>query len=181
MPLILGTIASPAKNFLSFPAYESIGTFAPTTGTTSVTFSSIPSTYKHLQLRLQVINPANGGFPGARVNGDTGANYAEHYVYGNASPPGAGGAGGGTSINLGGFSYGLSATAMRVVIADILDYASTNKWKTFKMLTGIEENGAGEITFNSGLWRNTAAINSLTIIPSNGFKVGSHVALYGVK
>jgi hypothetical protein len=70
---------------------------------------------------------------------------------------------------------------------DILDYANTNKFKTIRGLSGWNNNdtvdGNGSVRFISGLWRNTAAITSLKIVPEAAvnFKQYSSFALYGVK
>jgi len=176
---ILGITASSMQS--AVPAFDSIQTFNITSTTASITFSSIPSTYKHLQIRGIVVNIANAGPILMRANGDTASNYTEHYIYGNPPTIAAGGAGAKTSLNIGGISYGLSFTNPRACIIDILDYNDTNKFKTIKLLTGEDENGSGEMCFQSGMWRNTNAITSLTITPNNDFKTGSHFALYGIK
>jgi hypothetical protein len=179
---ILGIIASSISGNLT--AFNSIQTFTITSNTASVTFSGIPQTYKHLQIRGIAINPANGGFVGFRHNGDSStSSYVQHFLYGNANGTAAssGNTTGQTMINCGGVSYGVSATNPRAFIVDILDYTNTNKYKTSKILTGEDENGAGEVAFQSGLWKNTAATTSLTFIVSNAFTPGSQIALYGVK
>jgi hypothetical protein len=72
-------------------------------------------------------------------------------------------------------------------IIDILDYANTNKYKTYRALTGIDKNGSGSIQLTSGVWRNTTAITSITITPqsntspTNQFQQYSQFALYGIK
>ena len=57
-------------------AFESIATFSPTSGS-SVTFNSIPSTYKHLQIRYAITTSAYADIR-FRINGDTGSNYTYH-------------------------------------------------------------------------------------------------------
>jgi len=66
-------------------AFESIATLSGS-GVSTVTFSSIPSTYKHLQVRM--FGQAAGGSGGVvrmRFNGDTGTNYTAHYLTGYGS------------------------------------------------------------------------------------------------
>lgn len=182
MPLILGTLASAVTANAAPPAFESIGTYAITSTTASVTFSSIPQTYKHLQIRGVITNPANGGFNSMRMNGDSStASYIQHFMYAN-TPTVAAGANltGQSSINVGGLSYGISATSPRIFIVDLLDYKDTNKNSVVRIMTGEDENGAGEVTFQSGTWLNTAAVTSLTFLVSNSYTAGSHIALYGV-
>jgi hypothetical protein len=75
-----------------------------------------------------------------------------------------------------------------VSIIDILDYANTNKYKTFRNLNGNDINGTiasvgGYISLLSGLWMKTNAITSLKFAPVNGttFTQYSQFALYAVK
>jgi hypothetical protein len=69
-------------------------------------------------------------------------------------------------------------------VVDVLDYSATTKYKTTRLLSATEQNGTtGRIYFMSNLWQNTAAITSVTIIPTYGtaFSEYSSFALYGVK
>jgi hypothetical protein len=67
-------------------------------------------------------------------------------------------------------------------VIDILDYANTNKYKTTRSFSGADNNGSGFVQFMSGLWMNTAAITSITILPnSDNFAQYSSFALYGIK
>ena len=67
-------------------------------------------------------------------------------------------------------------------IIDILDYASTSKFKTTRVLDGYDANGSGEVIIGSGNWRSTSAITSITLGPSSGnMKLYSSFALYGIK
>ena len=83
---ILGIIASSMLGVTS--SYESIATTTVgALGASSVTFSSIPSTYKHLQLRwiARSNRVAAQDFVDIRLNSDTGANYSAHLLYGDGS------------------------------------------------------------------------------------------------
>lgn len=87
----LGILASQISGHLASPtSYESIATVTVGAGgSSSISFSSIPSTYKHLQLRGIVRTTdtsaaaSDGNYIGIRFNGDTGANYVAHNLYGN--------------------------------------------------------------------------------------------------
>lgn len=160
-------------------AYDSIATVTVGSGgASSITFNSIPSTYKHLQIRG--IAQESGSQISLRFNGDTGANYSFH----NLSGFGTVAAGAGTSqsqifLN---FYVAVSPSAPFAFIIDVLDYADTNKYKTLRSLNGTDLNGDGVVELVSGSWRNTAAINSITIYDS-GANLGQYstFALYGVK
>ena len=174
-------------------SYESIATVnVGTLGAATVTFSSIPSTYKHLQIRaLAQTNRAVYGIDqlNIQLNSDTGTNYARHYLYGDGS---AAAAGGSSSANLffdlnGSVGTSTGGTFGGLVI-DILDYANTSKYKTGRALSGVDLNGTiagygGRVGLFSGLWQNTAAISTITISPNIGTLITqySSFALYGVK
>lgn len=158
-------------------AYESIATtVVGAGGQTNITFSSIPSTYKHLQIRW--ITRSSGGAynPLIRFNGDAGSNYSWHYLSGNGTSVNVGGVSGDTSILLGGVQA--TANIFNAAIVDILDYKDTNKFKTVRILQGGDYNGSGEANVWSGNWRSTTAISSITLVTYNAQY--SHFALYGI-
>jgi hypothetical protein len=65
---------------------------------------------------------------------------------------------------------------------DILDYANTNKFKTTRTLTGSDLNGSGVVSLDSGSWRSTSAITSITFTArANLINTYSSFALYGIK
>lgn len=155
-------------------------------GASSVTFSSIPSTYTHLQIRGLAKSASTGSLDNLELqfNADTGSNYKSHFLYGTGSTAAAGVSGSTTTILAaritgGGSSYG---SMFGGFVLDILDYANTNKYKTTRSLSGHDENGSGEVFFESGLWLNTNAITSIKLYV-NSFNVAqySQFALYAVK
>jgi hypothetical protein len=175
---LFSTGAAPA----STNSYESIATVTVGAGGLStVTFSSIPSTYKHLQLR------SFGGTSGAddinmTFNGDTASNYSAHLLYGTGASAGSYSPGSTSSIYWSvGNSYG-TANQFGAAVTDILDYANTNKYKTTRALYGYDRNGSGQLNFSSGNWRSLTAITSITLTPVVGNIIQySSFALYGVK
>jgi len=151
------------------------------TQTTAVTFTNIPQTYTHLQLRVLTAIDTSARL-GLGFNSDTTySNYNLHYLYGNGSSVSSGyvASANGIGIASGGSNYA-------AVIADILDYRNTNKFKVTRSLSGQDRNGAGDMIMYSTLWRSTNAITSLTLYPyessggSGTFAVNSSFALYGV-
>ena len=159
------------------PAFESIASVSPTSGT-SVTFSSIPADYQHLQLRWNLDNGGNTQLL-LRMNSDTGSNYSFHLLYGTGSSAAATGGSSATSINYGGFAG--TSSGLAVGIIDIVDYASTTKYKTTKTFSGRDTNGTGWIQLSSGLWQSTSAITSITLIDPNYTFSNGTIALYGIK
>jgi hypothetical protein len=118
-----------------------------------------------------------------RINGDTtAANYfSMHQLRGDGSTASAGANNPGVaSVHLMPFNNSTSTFTGGVI--DILDYSNTNKYKTFRGLSGGDTNGAGNVFLRSGLWMSTSAINSIVITPNgNTFAQHSSFALYGIK
>ena len=177
-----GTGVAPSTN-----SYESIATVTVGSGGSStVTFSSIPSTYTHLQIRAMGQSNRGGGQDQFTmvINSDTTTNYYQHYLEGVGSgTPGSYGYPR-NWICLGDFADGTySSSAFGIAVCDILDYKNTNKYKVTRSLSGWDTNGQGYVRFDSGLWKSTAAISSLTIGVQDGTLINqySKFALYGVK
>jgi hypothetical protein len=163
--------------------YESIATVTVGAGgASSISFSSIPSTYQHLQLRGITKNASSSNFAAMRFNSDTGSNYSAHYLDGDGSSITAGGASNYDRSYFGYTSTSSQTNIFGVSIIDILDYKDTNKFKTVRILTGIDANGSGTIEFSSSSWRSTSAITDINIFfSSTNFAQYSQVALYGIK
>lgn len=167
--------------------FESIATL--TSPGSAATFSSIPNTYKSLQLRIMFFQSGNGQL-GLQCNSDTGtsnAAYTYHTIYANVGMGGTGAAGV-VNTDQTYMSYNSvfnTTTYPSVVIIDIHDYASTSKYKTIRSVLGANSNGAATndgIDIQSGLWKNTAALSTLKVfIAGTSFGTGSTFALYGVK
>ena len=162
-------------------SYESIATVTVGSGGTStITFSSIPSTYKHLQIRgISKTSATSGGSIGMTFNADTASNYSMHGLTGNGSSASAYGFSD-TKIYIG---YGAQDTTyFNAIIIDVLDYADTNKYKTSRNLMGLDTNGGGIVGLLSGSWRSTSAVSTITLTPqSANFAEYSSFALYGIK
>lgn len=165
--------------------FESIATTTVGAGGTStITFSSIPSTYKHLQIRMT--GRASGSSDYATVyvvfNSDSGSNYTYHQLYGSGSgSPAASGQINQTYMAGQNLSGGLSsANIFGVMIFDIFDYKDTTKNKTLKQIGGVDRNGSGYTDFNSGHWRSSSAVTSITLTSDGDFAQYTHAALYGI-
>ena len=197
MSPILGIWASANQSqYISTNSYESIQTVTVGAGgSSSISFTSIPSTYKHLQLRMLVQETRGDyGIAGANMtfNSDSGSNYAYHQINGDGSSVGASGASSQTSIRICDGDFGTNQATGGLVfgvgILDILDYANTNKYKTIRHLAGVDINGTvlsvgGRVGLFSGLWQSTSAVSSFTITPNGAsdFRQYSSFALYGIK
>jgi hypothetical protein len=190
MSPILGIWASGQQGAFT-TAFDSIQTVTVGVGgAASVTFSSIPATYSHLQIRA-LSRGTNASYyieSTIQFNSDTGSNYyANHQLLGNGSAASASADSTGTYVS-GPYSIADSTAASMysATVLDILDYANTNKYKTVRMLNGSDNNAnagqASYIILRSGLWKSTSAISSNVVAPSSGnWKQYSSFALYGIK
>ena len=168
-------------------SYDAIGTaVVGAGGATDVTFSSIPQTYKHLQIRgISRDNRAStANSVLIRVNGDTGSNYAFHRLIGDGSTPSASGLATQTEA----YAYiepcaSSTSNIFGTGIIDVLDYTNTNKTKVFRTFGSNDQNGSGFITLYSGLWNNTSAISTIRLYPDNSasFVQYTQFDLYGIK
>lgn len=169
-----------------FGQYDPIATVTVGSGgASSITFSDIPGTYQHLQIRVQArVSGGTGAFEGnawLRPNNDTGNNYAYHQLYGDGSTASAfGAASGGVRT---GAAFIIGSNSVGAAIIDILDYTSTTKNKTIRSFCGTDNNGSGSLALVSGLWTNTAAITSMTFVIFNSLSYAQHsqVSLYGLR
>jgi hypothetical protein len=160
--------------------YDSIATqtvVGSSTGT--VTFSSISSTYTDLII-VSNLGVATAARLYIRFNGDTGNNYSDVYL------TGTGGAFSGldttqNAMTIGGAWNGISTTLNATNIAQIMRYSNTTTFKTSLFRTANAKGGSGSVDANAGLWRNTAAITSVSIIGGSNFLDGSTFSLYGIK
>lgn len=183
---LFGTGVAAATN-----SYESIATVTiGSGGAATATFSSIPSTFKHLQIRsiARTANVFKAEDIVAQFNSDTGANYVHHLLVGNGSTAASYSATGQNFIK--GVTYGTGTTASANIfgagILDILDYTNTNKNSTVRSLAAMDLNEAStlaQMQVWSNLWLNTAAITSITMKCSTGANISeySSFALYGIK
>lgn len=157
--------------------YEPIQSNTLTSSSNSVTFSSISSAYTDLILVISGSTTASTGAYNLRFNGDTGSNYSITGIYANsASAGGSFRASNATKLYLGDGAN----TSMFMNIIHIMNYTNTTTNKT--VLNRKTQITSSSIEAIVGLWRSTAAINSITLLPdSNNFATGTVFTIYGLK
>ena len=182
MSPILGILASSRPGGAA-NSYESIATANGTGSSGVITFTSIPNTYQHLQLRWIAKSTGSGSYSWINLNNDTSTNYADHYLYGDGASALAGADTGTSKINLyGSVSTSTATNVYTAHVVDILDYANSNKYKTVRAFGGQDNNGSGTIFLSSGLWQITTAVSAITITANTAnFSTASQFALYGIK
>jgi hypothetical protein len=141
----------------------------------SVTFSSIPATFRDLVVITNVDGTAQTEMF-VRLNGDTGNNYNTIRMQGNGSITGSGSTTNADGARLNGNGDIMTDFSFSSII-HIMDYSATNKHKTGLSRTN-SSNGVDACAFR---WANTNAVTSVTVYPAAGsFDVGSTFALYGI-
>lgn len=184
---LIGSFPTPVSG-----SFESIA--SATTGTGGIiTFSSIPNTYKHLQLRFitkSTYTTAQLGWGNSMIlviNGSSTVSRS-HFVYGNGTSATAESASGDNYIQIYGTNMSsVSGTANMFAagIVDIHDYSSTTKNKTFRSFAGLDINSGTNFAgpaLNSGFIASTAAISNITLYSAfDNFATGSRFSLYGIK
>jgi hypothetical protein len=142
----------------------------------SITFTSIPSTYRDLILVINGNTTGNADY-GMRFNGDGGANYSFVYMGGNGSTT-ATGSNSANQIVLD--AYFWRSSERSTLIAQIMDYSATDKHKNVLSRNNVA--GGGVDAFASR-WANTNAINAVEVFTATGgqsFATGTTLSLYGV-
>ena len=166
-------------------SFESIATATGTGSSGTITFSSIPGTYKHLQVRVNGLTAGANQQIRMRLNGDTSTVYTRHIIFGGGYTVIGTGTINTNTFYIAANSNGLPTTANvpGVAIVDVHDYASTVKNKTIKAYSGYNDNsGTWEINLASGVYRATTAVTSVTIfLDSQNWTTASVFSLYGIK
>jgi len=170
--------------------FESISTVTVGTATATVTFSSIPATYSHLQVRV-LARSADTGAGGVdnlvmSFNSDTTyTNYRSHFLTGNGTTASSGTLQVATYFAYCGDMANSVSSNTQIyggAVIDILDYANTNKNKTVRSIAGTDRNGSGAVALHSSVWLDASAISSIVLrFPTANISVTSSFALYGVK
>jgi hypothetical protein len=146
------------------------------------TFSSIPQTFTHLQMRVfaRSTNGSTSDYFGVPYNGDNNnSNYYQHALNGNGSTATSTGQSTVGSIDIAGGTS--TANVFCSAIFDILDYTNTNKNKVRRIISGADFNGSGNTVLVSGLYLGSLnAITSISVFTSTNFAIGSRFDLYGI-
>jgi hypothetical protein len=152
------------------PTYTPLATVTLGTTAASVTFSSIPATYRDLILVIKG-GPTTSADLAVQLNSDSGANYSRVYAIGNGTSALSGAD---STGQWGAFATGTNNT----LILQFMDYSATNKHKTVLSRFDSTELYAGMI---AGRWANTAAVTTIALtVPSTTFVSASTFSLYGV-
>jgi hypothetical protein len=174
--------------------FESISSTQVTSTATTISFTSIPSTYKHLRIhaitRLDVNGPS--GAPNVYANNYSGASdYINYYLLtqdqSSTAQPAFNGLASQMNFPLHTVGNGgtVQADYFSSSIIEILDYTNTNKYPVFRSQTGFW-NGAGSGTesqsrLNLSVFLKKEAINRIDFTHTPGFMPKTRIDLYGIK
>jgi hypothetical protein len=147
------------------PTYTPLATVTLGSSASSVTFSSIPATYRDLILVIR--GSLNAGVGSIRFNGDSGANYTRVGMYGDGS----------SAVSYSGTSAEVFNNPITSIM-QIFDYSATDKHKTYLDRDAVPSFAAIAM---AGRWANTAAITTVAVIGTGGtFDSGTTFNLYGI-
>jgi hypothetical protein len=112
-----------------------------------------------------------------RFNSDSGSNYSWTHLFGTGSAANSNRGSNDSSILIG---YSPAAIGGNAIITNIQNYSNSTTNKTAISRASEADYRVGAI---AGLWRNTAAITSLTLLDEGGGNLltGSTFTLYGIK
>jgi hypothetical protein len=151
--------------------YEPIATTTLTSGST-LTFSSIPSTYTDLVLAINGTLNTSSAALAMTFNSDSATNYSYTRIEGNGTSASSTKQSTTSSI-----SIGFLITTQSFTILNIQNYANTG---TYKTVLGRYGSAADSTGLGVGLWRSTAAINRIDITVANSFGNPTYATLYGI-
>lgn len=167
-------------------SFDSLGSVLLSSAQSSVTFSNIPQTYTHLQIRSIVRDTGSsyGYNVSLRFNSDSTSSYSRHNIQGNGTASSSSGSSSPeTSIPIAMTTGGTNlSNNFAPFVLDILDYTNTNKNTTARCLLGYDDNGTGYVDLRSGAFLKTDAITTIIFLSTGtAFAANSTFTLYGVK
>jgi hypothetical protein len=157
------------------PTYTPLATRTLTGSAASVTFSSIPATYRDLVLVIESQGTTTQDHR-IRFNADSGSNYSRVSMSGNTTAA-VGAAGTGTEGVISSWAFATTSQAILIAV-QIMDYSATDKHKTALVRSN---NPASGVEAHAVRWASTAAVTSILVFPSTGsWATGGVFSLYGV-
>jgi hypothetical protein len=153
--------------------YTALATVTLGSSASSVTFSSIPATYRDLVLLFGGKSTSASLVEMlARINGDSGSNYSRVSMFG-----GEGFLGSSSSTQTAILPHNFNSTDGDFIL-QCMDYSATDKHKTFLARDGIATVVTAAVATR---WANTAAITSIELTaPTVSFAANSVFSLYGI-
>jgi hypothetical protein len=160
------------------PTYTPLATVTLGSAASSVTFSSIPATYRDLIL---VVNGqlASAGQIYLRLNGDTGNNYSWVSAQGQVSNATVSAAYTENKM-IAWLANNLDSGTRFVFTTSLMDYSATDKHTTALMRINGTSSSTGLTSMAAGRWANTAAVTTVLVTSNVNISSGATLDLYGV-
>ena len=159
--------------------YEPIATTTLGSAASSITFSSIASTWTDLRV-VFVGTATTAGALRCQFNSDTATNYSITLLYGDGSAAASMNITSQTYMNLS-WARQIQTSIPMLATLDIFSYAGST-YKTALSQLSNDNNGSGATASTVGLWRSTSAITSINLFMSGTtFQAGTTATLYGIK
>lgn len=159
--------------------YTPIATTTLGSATSSITFSSIPSTYTDLKL-VFVATSSVGNTARIQFNSDTGNNYSNTEMYGDGTTTGTSSTTNSAYCLINNGTQ-LSTTIPTMTIIDIFSYSGSTD-KTLLSVQSADKNGSGAVGVVVNLWRSTSAISTIYLYTSTGnLDIGTTATIWGIK
>jgi hypothetical protein len=182
-PILFGVMASQGAE-LDFVHIETINI---TSDQGAVGFSTIPQSYKHLQIRFR--STSSGTINTKyymQLNGNNSANDWSTLQSANNSVSGTDNQQNGPAIYFGGTPGGSNLTYRQNSVIDLFDYSLNNKYKSLAIHTGSVQSGEGSYvtSYTSGITGILEPITGIAFGLGSGggsIKANSRISLYGVK
>jgi hypothetical protein len=165
--------------------YEPIATTTLGSATGTVSFTSISQSYTDLVLVCNGQNATQNGWQAnITFNSDTGSNYSITSLNGNGSVAASARLNNSTAISTAYYSaWTTTANSPGIYFINIMNYSNATTYKTTLIRTGYGSGTYAGAELIAGLWRNTAAITSVTLVGANSatWVTGTTFTLYGIK
>jgi hypothetical protein len=159
--------------------YTPIQTYTANGSQSSITFSSIPSTYTDLVVVINAAGASSGFGSQIRFNSDSSTNYSQTILYGDGASAASVRSSSVNTVNLNYYGDATTTALAQTIIVQVQNYSNTTTYKTFMSRGG---NAASGLSAGVYLWRSTAAINSINIFSVGGANYSSNttMTLYGI-
>jgi len=165
---------------MATPTYTPLATITLSSAESSVTFSSIPQTYRDLIVSVAGTGTANAAYY-LRVNGDSGSNYNTVGMKARSSGPESYADATQAQVYVVGNGWGTGGWFNSQI--QLLDYSATDKHKSMLIRNGNYDNSYASPTVVgvAARWANNSAISSIYFSTNTStFAVGTTFSLFGI-
>lgn len=166
---------------MATPTEIPIATTTLGSANSTITFSSIPSTYTDLILVASAKNDQSGNVTfRMRFNSDSSSLYSYTRIYGDGTSA-ASDRTSQTFIDIGSIGGSSTSSVLAPSIVNIMNYANTSTFKTSLIRWQSQGTSAAYVMGEVGLYRSTSAITTITLTAAGAnFDTGSTFTLYGI-